>query len=170
MRTISDPFRKFLYDHDGTDVIVALVTIYHASLPGGVTRISSDNHDLLDYDTQKRGTISNGHSYEFLPFEFVMPEEADEAQPTIQMTISNVSNELTPLLRSTSTPVNMQVHVVTASRPGVIEIAFDDFQMISADVEAGQVVLSLNVDLLVAEPFPAGNFTPSTFGGLWATT
>jgi hypothetical protein len=169
MRTVSDVFKKAMFDQETSEIPVLLLTITHPDLPETI-RISSDNADLLDYEQQLRGTISRLNNYNFLPVSASLPEEGEDASNTIQITVDNVSQELTEPLKSTVTPATVTVEIVLASAPDDVEVSFPDFQLTSADVDAGSVKLSLTVDVMASEPYPADNFTPAAFGGLWATT
>lgn len=169
MRTVSDTFRHAMFDQQTDELPVLLLTIAHPDL-GSVWRLSSDNADLLDFEEQLRGTISRGHNYYFFPMDVSLPEDGEDASNVIQITLDNVTREITPLLKSTVTPASVTIEIVLASAPDEVEIEFPDFELASADVDAGSVVLSLTVDTMASEPFPADNFTPSSFGGLWAST
>jgi hypothetical protein len=158
-----------MFSQETGELPVLLLTITHPDL-ATVWRLSSDNKDLLDEENQLRGTLSRGNDFYFYPMSVSLPEEGDDASNVIQITLDNVSREITPLLQSTVTPAQITIEVVLASAPDDVEIEFPDFELASADVDAGSAVLSLTVDTMASEPFPADNFTPSTFGGLWAST
>lgn len=169
MRSVSQNFRDAMFGQDTDEVVALLLTITHPDLPS-IWRLSSDNADLLDEENQLRGTISRGENYYFFPMTISLPEDGDDASNVIQITLDNVSREVTPLLKSTISPAKITIEVVLASAPDDVEISFPDFELVSADVDAGTAVLSLTVDTMASEPFPADNFTPAAFGGLWATT
>lgn len=169
MRTVSEDFRAAMFGQETDEVPVLLLTITHPDL-STTWRLSSDNKDLLDEENQLRGTFSRGWSFYFFPMDVSLPEEGDDASNVIQITLDNVTREITPLLKSTVTPASVTIEIVLASAPDDVEVEFPDFELVSADVDAGSVVLSLTVDTMASEPFPADNFTPSAFGGLWATT
>jgi hypothetical protein len=168
-RTVSDTLKQAMFDQETDEVIVLLLTITHPDL-SETYRISSDNADLLDEELQLRGTTSRENDYNFLPMSASLPEEGDDASNTIQITIDNVSQELTEPLKSVVTPATVTAEVVLASAPDDVEVTFPDFELTSADVDAGSIKFSLTVDVMASEPYPADNFTPSSFGGLWATT
>lgn len=169
MRTLSDTLLKAMFDQETDEIPVLLFTITHPDLDAAIL-VSSDNADLLDYEQQLRGTISRGQNYQFLPMEVSLPEEGDDASNVIQVTIDNVGRELTSLLKSTVTPASVTVAVVLASAPDAVEVSFPDFEVASAEVDAVSAKLSLTVDTMASEPYPADNFTPGSFGGLWTTT
>ena len=166
MRSVSDTFREAMFSQETGELPVLLLTITHPDLET-VWRLSSDNKDLLDAENQLRGTVSRDQNFYFFPMDVSLPEEGDDASNVIQITLDNVTREVTPLLQSTVTPAQITIEVVLASAPDDVEIEFPDFELASADVDAGSAVLSLTVDTMASEPFPSGNFTPAAFGGLW---
>lgn len=169
MRTVSETFRAAMFAQETDEIPVLLLTITHPDLVS-VWRLSSDNAILLDAEEQLRGTVSRGQDYYFFPMGVSLPEEGEDASNVIQVTIDNVGRELTSLLKSTTTPAAITIEVVLASAPDLVEVEFPDFELASADVDVGTVVLSITVDTMASEPYPADNFTPGSFGGLWATT
>lgn len=166
MRSVSDTFREAMFSQETGELPVLLLTITHPDLDT-IWRLSSDNKDLLDAEQQLRGTVSRDQNFYFFPMDVSLPEEGDDASNVIQITLDNVTREVTPLLQSTVTPAQITIEVVLASAPDDVEIEFPDFELASADVDAGSAVLSLTVDTMASEPFPSGNFTPAAFGGLW---
>jgi len=158
-----------MFGQETGEIPVLLITISHPDLET-VWRISTDNADLLDEEQQLRGTVSRGHDFAFFPLKVSLPEEGDDASNVIQLTLDNVTREITPLLQSTLTPAQVTLEMVLASAPDDVEMEFPDFELVSADVDAGTAVLSLTVDTMASEPYPCDNFTPGAFGGLWATT
>ena len=170
MRTFSAPFTAAMLGSDTTEIPVFLVTISHPEAGGEDLFFSSDTRDLLDYEQQLRGTVSRGRNYAFLPMSITLPEEGDDAEPVLGLVLDGVTREATPILRATIRPADVTVELTTASAPDEIESEWPFLELTSADADAGRVTLSLSVDGLADEPFPADNFTPGTFGGLWATT
>ncbi|GGE18096.1 hypothetical protein GCM10011390_41600 [Aureimonas endophytica] len=168
MRTLSPEFIGAVYDPETDEAVVVLLTITHASLDAPI-RVSNHNTVRISDDPVRYATLSRGQTYEFLPFSLSLPEEGDDVEPAMQITIENVSRELTPLISSITTPPGVLVELVTASHPDVVEVPFPDFEMTSAEIDAGSAVLSLSLDALTQEPFPGYDFTPSNAGGLWST-
>jgi hypothetical protein len=158
-----------MFSQETEEIPVLLLTITHPDL-STVWRLSSDNAVLLDSEEMLYGTQSRGEDFYFFPMSISLPEEGEDASNVIQITLDNVTREITPLLQSTITPAKITIEVVLASAPDDVEIEFPDFELASADVDAGSAVLSLTVDTMASEPFPADNFTPAAFGGLWANT
>lgn len=167
---LSQRFISSLNSSETDEVYVALLTIEHLELAGEVWRVSSDNRDLLDYEEQLRGTISRQQNFSFLPMEFSLPDQKAEAEEMLEIRLSNVTQELMPILESVRTPANVDLEIVLASDPDDVEILFPEMQLISAVPDAGSVTLTLAVDNLTRENYPSDPITPGGFPALWATT
>ncbi|NDW04077.1 DUF1833 family protein [Jiella pacifica] len=157
-----------MFDDETGEVVVLLLAFDHPDLDEPML-ISSDNADLVDFEEQLRGTVSRGATYHFMPMEIALPEEGEDAQPTLRLTVYDVGQELEPLLQKSVTPATVTAEIVLASAPDDPEVQFADFELTQAAIEAGNAVLDLTVDTLASEPFPADTFTPGRFGGLWTT-
>lgn len=162
----SASFRDNLFAEANGSVPVLLITIAHPQLSQDIC-LSSDNAALLDFETQKRGTISQGRTFAFMPMDIRWPEQGDEVQPSIGVTFHDVAMEIVPLLESTTTPAFVDCDVVAAEVPDEVEMSTATFRLTSADIHGDNVVLQLIVDGMGDEPFPADNFTPDGFPGLW---
>ena len=73
-------------------------------------------------------------------------------------------------MKSVITPANVTIEIVLASAPDDVEVTFPDFQLTASQGDDGSITLSLTVDTMASEPYPADNFTPSAFPGLWDST
>ncbi|MEG9884425.1 MAG: DUF1833 family protein [Hyphomicrobiales bacterium] len=166
MRDVSDRLKEAIFAQECQEIAVMLLTITHPGL-AETWRLSSDNAVVFDEEKQLRGTISRGERYNFLPMQITLPEEGDDSGHAIKIKLDNVSRELTPLVQSTLTPARVDLEVVLADAPDLVELSFPDFALISADVDAGSATLTLSVDAMMNEQFPCDTFTPSSFGGLW---
>lgn len=171
MRNLSLSFRQ-AHNAEASEVVdIFLVTIEHDELEaingGQPLRLSSDPTARLSDNPLAYGTVSRGQQYDFLPFQWVAPEEGDEAPSEIQFRILNFDVNMIQLLRSTSTPASVTVEVITSAALNDVEISYPSFDLTGASYDNDAIVLSLAIDSLVTEDVPAESFTPSTFPGLF---
>jgi hypothetical protein len=164
----SQTFRDALFAEANGSVPVLLLTITHPQMAQTI-RLSSDNAELLDYETQQRGTTSREQRYSFMPMDIQLPEQGDEVEPVLTATLYDVALEVAPLLESVVTPAFVEAVVVSADAPDDVEVSFATFRLTSADIQGDNVSLRLVVDGMGDEPYPADNFTPDGFPGLWLT-
>ncbi len=166
MTDLSLTFRKAANASATGEIPVVLMTVSHESLDEPF-RFSSDPTTRISTDPLRYGTVSRGETFDFLPLSIGLPEDSDEATPTIQLVISNLTRQLTPMLRSVATPASVTTEIVLASTPDVVEATWPAFDLVGSSAAGNDVTLTLTVDSLSAEPYPAGQFTPGNFPGLF---
>jgi len=167
-RTLSLTYRTAIdSEHDGSVVDILLLTFTHASLTTPI-RLSSDPTQQISLDADVvYGTVSRGNTYYFLPFNWVPPEDGDEAPPVLKLRIANFTPQMIALLRSISDPPLVTGEIVGSSTPDTVEMTFPNFDLIGMNYDDATIELSLAIDSLVNIPVPAGSFTPNAFGGLF---
>jgi hypothetical protein len=165
-RTVSVTMRDAMFAQESGQVIVTLLTITHPQLSAPFY-ISSDPTQVVSYTPLIYGTVSRGLTYTFIPFSVILPDDKDESPPAAKLVLDNTARELIPLLRSTGTPATIKLEQVLASAPNAVEISYPELDLVSMDYEAGQITLTLEINALLFEPFPAGTFNPADFPGLF---
>lgn len=110
---------------------------------------------------------SRSREYLFLPFEFTLPDDKSDSPPRVQLTMDNTERSLVALLRSISTPASIKLEIVLGSTPGAVEMELPAMQLANVIIGEEQVTADLVADALINEPYPAGQFTPGTFPGLF---
>lgn len=164
--TLSPAALKAMFSPDGDDNLIVLATITAGPtvirIADGYTKRLSETADEVIY-----GVTSNGQDYVFLPFAFVPPTEEQMAAPHCSITMHDVTRYLTPLIRMATEAPTVSFDLVLHSTPNVVEISFPDFLMGAIQYDQNTVTAELTVESLTNEPFPAYNFTPSAFPGLF---
>jgi len=166
-RSISAAFREALYAERTGETVAILVTITHEDLAEPL-RFSSDVGSLLTEDPRTYGIVSRGFIFGYFPIEELrLPEEGEDAVPAINLTMTNVGRDMVSLLRSTSTPAKVTLEVVLVSNPDQVEVSFPNFDLLNATYDAQIVTLTLGIDALTNQTYPAHSFTPSYFPALF---
>ncbi len=165
-RNLSARFKAALFRENMEEVAVALVTITHPTLDEPL-RFSSDATVRVSTEPLLYGTISRSEQYLFVPIDITFPADQDDAPPTIDITLSAVGREAVPLLRQAIEPATVTIEVVLAEYPDDVEAIFPDFDLVNASYGGDSATISLAIDSLATEPFPAGSFTPAYFPGLF---
>ena len=164
--TLSLNFRKAANAAQTGEIPVVLVTVAHDLLDEPM-RFSSDPTQRLSTDPLRYGTVSRGHSFDYLPMQMTPPEDGDDNTPSIELIVTSLTKQLTPLLRSTQTPARVTTEIVLASSPDNVEGAWPDFDLVNANGAGSDVTMTLSVEALSTEPYPAGLFSPGNFPGLF---
>ncbi len=155
-RALSNTLRQAINSQETAEVFLILLTIDHDDLLEPI-RVSND---IVD-------TVSNGESFIALPFQLELPNDDENGSPRAKLTIDNVDRQIVLAVRSISTAPNMNVKIVLASDPDTIEAEFPNFKFTNISYNQLTVSGDVTVEDFMLEPFPAGNFNPSEFPGIY---
>lgn len=156
-RTVSLNMRQAMFSQETSQVPILLLTISHADITDGPFRFSSDPTVRIT-DAPLYGTLSRGLPFYFLPFSAILPDDKDEAPPQARLVLDNIDREIIALLRRTSTPAQVRMELVLSSTPNNVEVEFPELDLVGAEYDAASVTLSLQIESLMSEPYPAGKF------------
>ena len=155
-------------------VELALILIEHPDLDAPI-RLSTDNTERLSIDPLYYGTRSSwrGSNPVSEPFLWViasavLPGDAEDAPAAAQIALENLDAEMVRLVRSFTAPASISLAVVWADTPDLIEAEWTGLQLVSGDITASEIVLSISRDEVEQEPFPPGRMTRLNFPGLHA--
>lgn len=172
MRRLSLNARLALDAEGSTEIEVALILIEHPDLAAPI-RLSTDNTERLTDDPLTYGTRSNWRGanpvtdpYLWVVASAVLPGDAEDAPATAQIALENLDAEMVELVRSFTDPATISIAVVMAGTPDLIEAEWSGLQLVSADINAGEITLSISRDEVELEPFPPGRMTRLNFPGL----
>lgn len=167
MRNISLNFRAMMNAQETGIVPIVLLAITHREIAPEVIRLSSDPTELFQDDPLVYGTRSQGLDWLFVPFMLVLPDEKDEQAPVQKLVVSNIDRNMVELLRSTTEPAQVQTWIIMSNDLSVIEYEGVVFDLSAATYDANQIEMTLTLDALAVEPYPAGTFNPAEFPGLF---
>lgn len=120
-----------------------------------------------DRDNALYGVRSGAIPYIFIPFNLTLPTEEQASAPRCSVTMHDVTRLLIPVIRSITQAPTVNIDLVLASAPAVVEASFPGFKMGGISYTADSVVAELTVESLAVEPFPCHTFTPYTFPGIF---
>lgn len=152
----SQNFIKALIDQNTDQVFLWLLTITHEAT-GETHRLVSNIDDI----------VSRGETYLAFPFEFVLPSDDGETLPEIPIVIHYVSDELVALLRKHADGVVVLAEIILASAPDQPEYTIEDLVIKTVTYDAGQVTLTAKVEDLMSQRFPADDYLPRSFPGMF---
>lgn len=166
MRVLSLNFREALFAQESSDVPIFLLTITHPDLATPIL-LTTDPTSRITTDPLVYGTVSRGQTFLYAGVDVTLPDEQDRSPPASKLVVSNVTRELIPLARSISTPAAVMIEAVLASAPDTVEMTFPALDMTNLLYDAMALTFDLTTDALATEPYPAGNFSPAYFPGLF---
>ncbi len=152
----SQNFIKALIDQHTDQVLLWLLTITHEA-SGETHRLVSDIEDI----------VSRGETFQAFPFEFVLPSDDGEQLPEIPVVIKHVSEELIALLRKNADGVVILAEIILASAPDQPEFAIEDLVIKTVTYGDNQITLTAKVEDLMTQRFPADDYLPRSFSGMF---
>lgn len=152
-RTLSANARAALYAAASDEVWLQLITIEHASI-GTPIRLVNNTEDI----------VSGGETFTAFAFELLLP--ATDAMQ-VELVVDNVTRELITEVRSIDTPLDITLEIVLASDPDTVEAGPFVFQSRAVEYDVQRLRLTLAYEPLLQEPFPAGEYTPLDYPGLF---
>jgi hypothetical protein len=141
------------------EVLLALVTITHSSIVGGPLRVVQDLQNLT----------SNGNVYTAFPFHVTLPIDSDEGAIQVKLVIDNVDRQIVQTIKAIppSSPPTVQIDLVVAGQPDVVELSMPGMTLRNVSGDAFQIEGELRIDEEDLIPFPEGAFTPQDFPGIF---
>ena len=166
MREIPLSTLRSMYALSAEEYPIVLIDIERVGMED-IIRLSSDPTVRITEDPIAYGTISNGETYAFFPFDITLPADEGDTVPKMRLVVPNVSAEIGWWLRS-----SLQVPMVTVTLISNIDLdtpiaIFPDFELRSFSAGTMSVEGQMILSGLDREPFPAGAFSPSFFPGLF---
>ena len=154
------------------EIEIALFRISHPELDAPLL-LSSDNTELLQLDPEIYGTRSSWggadpvtEPYIWIIASAVLPGDAEDAPASAQIVLENLDSDIVEIVRSVTTPPDIDIAVVLASSPDLIEEEHLGMQITACDVTAGDIVLTISRENSDLEPFPPGRLSNLRFPGL----
>ncbi len=141
-------------------ITLALVTIDHPQLSSPL-RICNNNEDVA----------SRGNTYTAMAVDLLLPDDTEGASRA-RLVMDNVSQWLTPTIRTLTGGFTVLIELVTASNLAasppefdIVEIAFLPMTLSQVDWSAGQATGTLTHENTLNNRFPAGSVDPYDFPG-----
>jgi hypothetical protein len=161
---------RAVFSPDSDNDLITLLTIYNplneseviARLCDGFTQRISETNDEVLY-----GVVSNGFSYTFIPMQISLPSEDEAQAPRCSIVLNDVTQYLTPIIRTITAPPRIKLELVLAKTPNVVEVTFSEFYISNFSYNAQSVTADLAMIDYEREPFPMHSFTPRYFPGMF---
>lgn len=143
---------------------VVLTEIRHRTLATPL-RLSTDPSERISVEPLVYGTRRGGNVYEFVLMSAIWPDDQARAAPKTTLVFANVSRDMVAPLRAILDPVYVDLTIVMADTPDVVEARYTNLRGIRGSWDASQVSLDISREPLTSEPMPAGRITKARFPG-----
>lgn len=157
-------FFSAIHGRSVDEVFILLVTITHESLSIPI-RICNDTRDMLE--SGYRGVLSQGEEFTYIPFDIKLPNLEQDTIPTSKLSCDNISREITKAIQAITTPPEVRMQIALSSDPDTIEYDIEGFVLNNVNWDVLVIEGDLTVEYFMSEPYPAPEFTPSRFPGLF---
>ncbi len=154
--TVGADFKREAFDPETAQSFLMLLTLDHADITPPI-RVVNNTENIT----------SRGDEFIAYPFELELPDSVTTSAPKAKLTIDNVSREIAQSIRQITSAPTVLMELIRASDPDTVEVGFPVFTL--RDVKWDMLTVSgeLVLEDLMTEPFPADQFTPSYFPGLF---
>lgn len=170
-RRVSLNYRRALGDPVSDEVQCVLILIRHEDLDFDV-RLCSDPAERLSVEPLMYGTRSswlnpNGEPWLYTIMSAVLPDDRGEAPPAAEIVLANLDSRILEALRATTTPARVDMAVVLASSPEIVEFEALDLMLASVPYDAAEITLSISRESEEGEYWPAQRLTRDRCPGLF---
>jgi len=158
------------------DVLVLEIPDFYNNYKASV-QVTQGNHNVRLKGVDTGGPASLGVTIEkidepkqfiFFPMEITLPSETDDGNSNCTIAINFVNKELIDFIRTELTsPTKILLQLVLSDNPGYVESSFSNFYITGVSYSAQGVNFELSMINYSTEPFPAYNFSPKYFPGLF---
>lgn len=154
--TYSTAFKLAVLEPNSAEVILWLLTLEHPS-----------TSTIYRFVNNLDAITSRGNSYMAFPFKFILADDDGNTLPQINIEIDNVNRDLMDILRSYADGLTIKAEIVLASQPDTVEYTIEDLVVKSVQYNAQSVTITAQVEDLMNQKFPAHNYLPRSFAGLF---
>ncbi|MFE3838892.1 hypothetical protein [Pseudogemmobacter sonorensis] len=173
MRRLSLNARLAQDAETGPEIYVVLFHIEHEDMAAPI-RLSTDNTERISSDpdliygtrSSWRGADPGLEPFLWIIASAVLPSDLEDTPAAAKVVLENLDRELARLLRSFTTPATIHMAVVLADTPNLIEQEYAGLQLVSADMDAGEIAIAFSREEIELEYYPAGRMTRNRFPGL----
>ncbi len=169
LNTLSPAAIRAMFSQDSDAALITLLTIYDPVTNLPAIRLA-DNYLQRISETSDEvvyGVVSRSQNFIFLPFEITLPSEEDNTAPKCSITLNDVTQYLTPTIRTLTGPPKVLLELVLTSSPNTVEASFSGFYISNITYNADSVNAELSMIDYQTEPFPCFTFTPAYFPGMF---
>lgn len=153
---LTSAFKTAAFSADTDQVFLVLLTIAQADLAQPI-RVVNNNEDIT----------SNGNVFTAFPFDIELPDSREGVPPSATLVIDNVSQEIAQAVRTMTSVATVLIQIIRAADPDTIERSYTGFNLRDVKWNAHKMSGDLILEDFQTEPYPALQFSPAFFPGLF---
>lgn len=144
----SNRFKQSAFAAFTSDVLLPLITI------------TGQGFDPLRIVPNTQDIISGGATYSPFPVFLQLPDDDADAAPIMKFKVTSIAQEVVQRLRLVSDALYVDILIVLAATPDVIEMRFPQMRLRNTDFDAVTVSGDLILGDFLTESVPVHSFTP----------
>lgn len=164
--TLSADAVASMFSPESRDGLAMLLKLYGGGIDDPLY-ISSVGEERLSETSENvtYGLTSNGIPHLFLPMDVKLPTDEDEAPPTAQIVVHDITRQVKALLRGASSRISVDMSLVLIDTPDVIEVEYLGLEFSDFSYEGDRITCTLGYPSDITEPIPCDTLTPANFPG-----
>ena len=171
MKKISLNARTSFASPHASDVEVVLFRLSHPQLQAPIL-FSTDptqrvSIEPLRYATRSRWRAAEPEDYLFILVSALVPEDKRDQPTSGSFVLHHIDQETMELVRSIQDRPSLDMAVVMASTPDVLEAEFRNLEIVSVEANRAEMTLQFAGPAYHLEPWPARRMTKDAFPGLF---
>lgn len=155
MTNLSNQLVTQMYGQESNDPFLSLLTLSHT------------NFGTLHFVNNSEEIISNGMTFVPFPFTLVLPADDGEAVKDIQLLLDNTSLELIEELRSITDYIQVQIQLVLAANPDLVEVEVPGLKINNIEYNVSTITATLVLDNFLNTELASERYTPIFYPGLF---
>lgn len=148
------------------EVYAFLLTFEHDDLDEPIRITDQPVQEIPDTDGID-GIISNGEEFIHIPFSITLPNQEKDTIPSSRVSVDNISDEITAVLATLSSPPTVKIAVTLCSNPDLIQYQVEGLRFTDASYNELTVDGEFSAEYFLDEPYGSVRFTPSRFPGIF---
>lgn len=144
------------YRTSSNEVFLVALTIRH-----------QPTNTLFRVVNNSENIVSRGEVFTAYPFELTLPVESGEEIGIAQLTIDNIDLTLIDMLRAATVPPRVDIEVLIASRPDIVEISLLDLGMKDVSWDKLAITARLYNEDILSAGYPAQIYEPLEWQGIF---
>lgn len=152
---LSNELKAQIFAQESDDPFLTLVTLNHQSFQARLVNNSTD-------------IISGGNTYIAFPMKIRTPVDDGETVRDFTIDFDNVSLDLIANLRSVTGDISVQIDLILASIPDVIQMTHTDLLIRSISYNAQRISARIVLDSFLAVEMTSERYTPSLYPGMYS--
>lgn len=155
MSDLSNEFIAQVYAQESDDPFLSLLTLTHSSF--GTVNLVNNSEQIT----------SNSVVFSPFPFQLTLPADDGEAIKDIQLELDNASIELIGAFRSIRDYIQVNVKLVLASNPDLVEVEISELKISGIEYTGTTITATLMLDKFLGTEIGCEKYTPTLYPGLF---